>query len=286
MELRIGTSGYSYPAWRGPFYPPELSPREMLRFYAGQLPAVEINNTFYRLPSEKVLAGWAEQVPQDFRFALKASQRITHHKRLRDAAEETGYLVRTARVLGARLGALLFQLPPNLAADLARLDAFLALLPDGLAAFEFRHASWDQPEVRARLAARGHAWVGADTDERCWEGPLPSGRWGYLRLRRAGYGAGELTDWAQRLAASGWERAFVFFKHEDEGAAPRLARELLALMGGAGRAGSAAAGRRGSAGPEGRRRDSPPTPAAGDPPAPARRRGAGRTGRGGPRAGR
>ena len=232
VRLLAGTSGYSYKEWKGPFYPEDLPAREMLRAYAQRLPAVEINNTFYRLPRASVLEAWAAQVPEAFRFAIKASRRITHMKRLKDAGDETGYLLRTLGVLGERLGAVLFQLPPNLKLDLARFDAFLALLPAGLrAAFEFRHPSWLEPEVHERLRARDFAWVGSDTEEAPLDEPVATASWGYLRLRRPGYTREALAGWAERVGARGWGDAFVFFKHEDAGAGPRLAEDLLALAG-------------------------------------------------------
>lgn len=202
----------------------------MLRFYAERLPAVEVNNTFYRLPKASVLAAWASQVPESFRFALKASRRITHLKRLRDAADETAYFLETASALGPRLGALLFQLPPYLKLDLERLDAFLALLPEGTrAAFEFRHASWDDPAVHARLRERGFAWVIADVEDAPPPALVTTASWTYLRLRRPGYAAPDLARWLASLKTSSAGEAFVFFKHEEEGAGPRLAAELLSL---------------------------------------------------------
>jgi uncharacterized protein YecE (DUF72 family) len=225
-----GTSGWSYEEWKGPFYPKELASREMLRFYGERLPAVEVNNTFYRLPKASVLAGWASQVPESFRFALKASRRITHLKRLRDAADETAYFLSTAGALGTRLGALLFQLPPNLKLDLDRLDAFLALLPEGTpAAFEFRHPSWADPAVHERLRARAFAWVIADVEEAPPPPFVTTAPWTYLRLRRPGYSAPELVAWLAQLRSGEARQAYVFFKHEDAGAGPRLAAELLAL---------------------------------------------------------
>jgi len=233
MELQAGTSGFAYKEWVGPFYPEGLPAAQMLAHYAGRLPAVEINNTFYRLPRASVLEGWAAQVPDAFRFALKASRRITHQKRLRDAGEETGYLLRTAAALGPKLGVMLFQLPPNLGLDLERLDRFLELLPAGTrAAFEFRHPAWADAAVFERLRARDLAWVGVDAEEaplaEC--GPATAG-FGYLRLRRPGYARAELAAWVARIAAQPWREAFVFFKHEDAGAGPRLAEEFLALAG-------------------------------------------------------
>jgi uncharacterized protein YecE (DUF72 family) len=227
VELRTGTSGFSYAGWKGSFYPADLPNREMLSFYAGRLPAVEINNTFYRLPKASVLEGWARQVPESFRFVLKASRRITHFKRLRDAGDETGYLLRTAEALGPRLGAILFQLPPNLACDAPRLEAFLDLLPAGTrAAVEFRHPSWRDERVHALLGARDFALVGVDDDDAGLQEIVPTARWGYLRLRRAAYDRAELAAWARRIAGQGWDEAFVFFKHEDDGAGPRLAAEF------------------------------------------------------------
>jgi uncharacterized protein YecE (DUF72 family) len=230
MKLFAGTSGFAYREWVGPFYPDGLPAARMLAFYAGRLPAVEINNTFYRLPRASVLESWAAQVPEEFRFALKASRRITHQKRLRDAGEETGYLLRTAAALGPRLGVLLFQLPPNLGLDLERLDRFLELLPAGTrAAFEFRHPAWADAAVAERLRARDLAWVAVEGEEPVAEcGPATAGI-GYLRLRRPGYTRAELAAWAARIAAQPWREAFVFFKHEDAGAGPRLAEEFLAL---------------------------------------------------------
>ena len=141
MHLLVGTSGYSYKEWKGNFYPEDLSDKEMLRYYGTKLSTVEINNTFYRLPKESVLKSWADQVPAEFQFVIKASQRITHIKRLKDAGDETEYLLRIIRVLWLHASAcILFQLPPNLKKDLPRLEQFLKHLPgDTRAAFEFRH---------------------------------------------------------------------------------------------------------------------------------------------------
>ena len=170
MRIWTGTSGFSYKEWKGRFYPEKLPARAMLSHYAGELPAVEINNTFYRLPKVDLLAKWAEQVPEDFRFSIKASRRITHFKRLGlSSTDETTYLVETCATLGPRLGVILFQLPPRMKKDAGRLAAFLDLLPDGTrAAFEFRNPSWFDDEVRTLLADRDFALVHADVDE-----PLP-----------------------------------------------------------------------------------------------------------------
>ena len=230
MEILAGTSGFSYKEWKGRFYPEDLSNGKMLAYYSGRLPSVEINNTFYRLPRESVVEGWAEQVPAHFRFVIKASRRITHFKRLQAAEDETGYLLRTVGLLGERLGAVLFQLPPNMKQDLERLDAFLSGLGDpGRAAFEFRHASWFEEETYDCLRAHGAALCTADTDEEDAE-IVRTARWGYLRLRKPDYDEAALSEWAARVEAAGWERAFAFFKHEDDAAGPEMAERFLDLF--------------------------------------------------------
>lgn len=231
MTIRAGTSGYSYKEWKGPFYPETLPAKQMLSFYAQQLSTVEINNTFYRMPKQSVLETWASQVPESFRFAVKASRRITHFKRLKGVAEETGFLLENLAVLGERLGTVLFQLPPNLKLDLERLDVFLELIPEGVpVCFEFRHPSWSDEPVRERLAARGCAWVLVDSED--GEAPLlvGTGDFRYLRLRRPSYTREELAAWAQRLAGEEVDRAFVFFKHEDAGAGPALAARFMEIV--------------------------------------------------------
>ncbi len=230
MRVLTGTSGFSYKEWKGSFYPEDLAADAMLRYYALRLPAVEINNTFYRMPKSELLAGWAEEVPDGFRFVLKASQRITHFKRLRDVSEEVGYFLRVAATLGDRLGPILFQLPPNLKKDLPRLSGFLELLPAATrAAVEFRHASWFEDDVFEALRARGAALCVAEDEELA--APLvATAGWGYLRLRRADYGETEVRAWADRVQAQAWEEAYVFFKHEDAGTGPRLAAQMLSLF--------------------------------------------------------
>jgi uncharacterized protein YecE (DUF72 family) len=230
MQVRAGTSGFSYKGWKGPFYPEDLPQKKWLEYYASQLPAVELNNTFYRMPKESVVAAWAEQVPESFRFTLKASRRITHFKRLKDAGDEATFFLRSSSALGERLGALLFQLPPNLKCDLERLDAFLDLLPEGTpAAFEFRHESWRDAAVLERLRAREFAWVVADAEDEDAPELLTTAPWAYLRLRRESYDRAALSDWATRLSASGCESALVYFKHEEAGAGPRLASDFLEI---------------------------------------------------------
>jgi len=222
----VGTSGYSYKEWKGSFYPDDLPQGDMLRYYAEQLGAVEINNTFYRLPKASVLDAWSEQVPEEFRFSIKASRKITHFKRLKpEARDETEYLLETLRTLGGRLGTVLFQLPPNMKADVERLNAFLDFVPPGApVAFEFRHDSWKDEPVHGVLRDRNLALVFADTeDSEEDEAIVGTADWGYLRLRRPDYDDADLARWAEHVRSQAWERAFVFFKHEDEGAGPRMA---------------------------------------------------------------
>ena len=266
MELLEGTSGYSYKEWKGTFYPADLPAKAMLAWYAERLPAVEINNTFYRLPKADVIARWRDEVPERFRFVIKASRRITHIKRLVDAGEETSYLLQTIAALGERLGGVLFQLPPFLKCDLERLSAFVASLPDELpATFEFRHASWESEAVRSLLrdagygicvtdttpkrdvgadaadgaqandgsGAAGNAAAAADggtTGGGATDAPIVvTGPHAYLRLRAVHYTDAQLESWLARLRDARPERAFVFFKHEDEATGPALAARLRTL---------------------------------------------------------
>ncbi|HYW69956.1 MAG TPA: DUF72 domain-containing protein [Pyrinomonadaceae bacterium] len=230
MNLHVGTSGYSYKEWKGNFYPEDLPAKEMLSYYSRRLPAVEINNTFYRLPQASMVENWKEQVPPAFRFSIKATQRITHIKRLNNCADETEYLLRTAALLGERLGVVLFQLPPNSKKDTERLRNFLELLPsDKRAAFEFRHESWFADEVMDLLRAKNCALVVSDTDDQPLEQIISTASWGYLRLRRINYEDKDLAGWMQRVQEQEWNDAFVFFKHEDEGVGPKLAAKFLEL---------------------------------------------------------
>jgi uncharacterized protein YecE (DUF72 family) len=230
MNVYAGTSGYSYKEWKGYFYPEKIPADQMLAFYATKLPAVEINNTFYRLPRRDLLESWSSQVPPDFRFVIKASQKITHMKRLKGAGDETGYLMDIVASLEKKLGVVFFQLPPNFKKDLARLSEFLDSLPrENAIAFEFRHDTWFDEEVYALLRAHNVALCLADTDEEL-EVPLVStADWGYMRLRRPGYAPDELKRWRDWVGSQKWKQAFVFFKHEDEAAGPRMAMEFLAL---------------------------------------------------------
>jgi len=231
--ILVGTSGYNYPEWKGSFYPQDLPAARMLPFYAERFPSVEINATFYRMPTSKTVAGWASQVPTAFRFTLKANRRITHDKRLKDVGDSVEFFVNTARGLGPQLGALLFQTPPNLKCDLERFDAFLATVPDGVqAAFEFRHDSWLSGEVYARLRARNFALCVADTEARSVP-IVPTADFAYLRLRDEGYDDDAIQRWtrvAQDLSAT-CRDVFVYFKHEDEGKGPEFAQLLMKRLG-------------------------------------------------------
>ena len=227
MRVRAGTSGFSYKEWKGSFYPEDLPAARMLAYYSERLPAVEINNTFYRMPKPALLEGWSAEVAPEFRFVLKASQRITHFKRLKEAGDEVAYFFSVAATLGERLGPALFQLPPNLKKDLPRLEAFLETLPPGAkAAFEFRHASWFEDDVFAALRSRGAALCLAE-DEELATPVVATADWGYLRLRRQDYGDADVAAWAARVQAQSWSEAYVFFKHEDAGSGPRLAAQFL-----------------------------------------------------------
>lgn len=231
MRVLAGTSGYSYPAWKGRFYDAALPASRMLAAYARRLPSVEINATFYRMPRPATLAGWREEVPPGFVFALKAPQRVTHVKRLAGAADDAAFFLRTAAELGERLGPVLWQLPPTLKKDLPRLRDFLALLPrGGRCAFEFRHESWLCDDVLGALSEAGAALCIADDEDRSTPLAATAG-FGYLRLRRQDYDAAALTRWAQAVLAQRWSDAFVFFKHEDEARGPELALRFGELTG-------------------------------------------------------
>jgi uncharacterized protein YecE (DUF72 family) len=216
VKLLAGTSGYAFKEWKGAFYPKELKDDGMLGFYASKFPAVEINNTFYRLPKENVLRDWAAQVPDTFTFALKASQRITHFSRLKeDCADTVDFLLKNASVLGDRLGPILFQLPPNLKKDADRFRGFLGLLPsDRRYVFEFRHESWFDDEIYDAMRERDIAMCIIEQDE--FKCPVVStASWGYLRLHRLDYDEATLVDWAKCVTAQSWTDAYVFFKHDE-----------------------------------------------------------------------
>jgi len=230
MSLFVGTSGYSYKEWKGNFYPEKIPAKEMLQYYAGRLNTVEINATFYRMPQASMLENWKEQVPASFKFALKASQRITHFKRLKETAEETKYFLDTAAVLHKQLGVVLFQLPPNMKKDLPRLEEFLQQLPGMTpAAFEFRHPTWYDDDVLDLLKKSNRPLVVSDTDDMPTTHIDKTADWGYLRLRRVNYSNENLAEWAERIRNQNWKETFLFFKHEDAGTGPKLAAEFLKL---------------------------------------------------------
>ena len=216
MKLLAGTSGYAFKEWKGSFYPAACKDDAMLGLYAAQFPSVEINNTFYRLPKEDVLRGWAAQVPEDFTFAIKASQRITHYARLKpESASAVEFLVKNTSVLGSRLGPILFQLPPNLQKDFDRLRVFLDTLPlDKRVTIEFRHESWFDGAVFDALRARDIAMC--ITEQPDFASPVvATASWGYARLHRLDYDDAALAEWSRKIAALPWTESYVFFKHDE-----------------------------------------------------------------------
>jgi uncharacterized protein YecE (DUF72 family) len=233
----IGTSGYSYPEWRGSFYPANLPAGDMLPFYACHFSTVEINNTFYRMPSAQALTGWDAATPDLFKLTLKAPRRITHDSRLQNCADAVQSFCQVASTLGAKLGVLLFQLPPSLKKDLVLLDGFLALLGRGTrAALEFRHPSWHCPEVLDRLRQRNLA-ICIAVSEKSSTPVAATADYGYFRLRDEGYQLADIERWAGvvREQQTHWRDTFVYFKHEEEGKGPQFAKwmqDALADVGG------------------------------------------------------
>jgi len=229
----IGTSGYNYPEWKGSFYPADLPAAKMLPYYAARFPTVEINYTFYRMPNEKLVSGWAAQTPSPYKLTLKASRRITHDNRLKNVGSLVESFCQVAATLGDKLGALLFQLPPNLKKDVAVFDAFLGELPPKVcAAFEFRHASWLDEEIFSRLAARNLALCIADSEN--MSTPLRvTADYAYFRLRDEGYTPHDISEWAETIARAteGCRDVFVYFKHEEQGKGPELGRLLMQRLG-------------------------------------------------------
>ena len=232
MSLFVGTSGYSYKEWKGSFYPEKLPAKDMLFYYAERLKAVELNNTFYRMPKKEMVESWKAQVPEDFRFSVKASQRITHFKRLKEVDQETKLMLEIVSGLDNRLGVVLFQLPPNMKKDLERLDTFLSQLPKDLrATFEFRHPTWFEDDVIELLRRHNRPLCVSDTDDLPTSHIDRTADWGYLRLRRVQYSEADLKEWVRRIKKQKWSDTFVFFKHEDEGTGPKLAAQFMKLAG-------------------------------------------------------
>lgn len=229
-RLWAGASGYAFKEWKGSFYPEKIQPEAMLAWYGERLPTVEINNTFYQMPKVTVLEHWAQATPEHFRFAIKASRRITHHARLAAdaAAESVSYLYKNLAALGPKRGPVLFQTPPFLKKDPARLRDFLALLPDGHgAAFEFRHDSWFDDEVYALLREAGAALCLSEREDHSAPPLVETAPWGYVRLRLEHYAEDDLAAWARRLAATAWQQIHVYFMHEPT--APGYAATLMQL---------------------------------------------------------
>lgn len=244
MQMRVGTSGFSYDEWTGGFYPAGMAAEERLGCYARRFGTVEINNTFYRMPKRDVVQRWAEAVPDEFRFAIKASRRITHEGKLLDEGGGVEYLLRQLEPLGDKRGPILFQTPHYLRKDVERLRAFVGRIPAGVrGAFELRHRGWDDPAVHEVLAAAGHAWCAAEHEE---PGPaegeaqaeeseaqveterplVRTASWGYLRLHAASYDDARLRRWAERIRET-WDEAWVFFSHEQ--ASPGLVERMLTI---------------------------------------------------------
>jgi uncharacterized protein YecE (DUF72 family) len=235
MAIWVGTSGYNYPEWRGSFYPEKFPTAKMLPYYAERFSTVEVNYTFYRTPNAKTIANWVAETPDGFAFTLKASRKITHDARLKNVGENLGYFLDTARGLGSKLGPILFQLPPSFRKSpdhVARLKGVLALLSEGVRpVFEFRHESWFDDEVYALLRERNAALCIADNESGTTP-EVPTANFGYFRLRDEGYHTTDLRKWAEtvkRLGA-GWRETFVYFKHEESGIGPALAKEFEALL--------------------------------------------------------
>jgi len=227
-RLMAGASGYSFKEWRGDFYPADMKPEGMLAWYAERLPSVEINNTFYQMPKTAVLENWSRATPADFRFAIKASRRITHMARLKadTAADSVAYLYKNLAALGAKRGPVLFQLPPFMKKDLPRLDEFLELLPQGHhAAFEFRNDSWFADDVYDSLKRAGASLCHSEREDNAPPPLVETAPWGYVRLRLETYSDQDLRQWSERLAATQWRQIYVYFMHEPT--APRYARTLM-----------------------------------------------------------
>jgi uncharacterized protein YecE (DUF72 family) len=230
MDLYVGTSGYSYKEWKGRFYPTKLPAKQMLPYYSKRFRTVEINYTFRRMPTASVLDSWADAVPADFQFVLKVPEAITHKKRLKDAGDSVSKFLEIAGKLEKRLGPLLFQLPPTFMKDAPRLRALLALLPpERRVAFEFRHPSWFDDEVFGLLREHRAALCIADAEDDLEVPVVATTTWGCLRLRRPDYDDAALKRWVKQVRNQDWQDAFVFFKHEDEGNGPQLAKRFLEL---------------------------------------------------------
>ena len=231
MKSWIGTSGFQYSEWKGNFYPEDLPAAKMLPFYAQQFSTTEINYTFHRIPAPKTIENWKQLTPDNFRFSLKAPQKITHWSKLRDCADTHDYFCKVISGLGERLGPVLFQLPPTFKKDADVLSSFLRELPSTRAAFEFRHESWFNDEIYELLKSRNIALCIADTET--IETPKTiTANYGYLRLRREDYQRIDVERWAKfvREQEPDWQHVFVYFKHEESGIGPKLAQQMMQLL--------------------------------------------------------
>jgi uncharacterized protein YecE (DUF72 family) len=234
MRYLIGTSGYNYPEWRGSFYPEKFPTHKMLAFYAARFNTVEVNYTFYRMPTPALLEGWAKGTPEDFTFTLKAPRRITHDSKLQRVEELTQVFCRTATTLGPKLGVLLFQLPPTFKRDDAVFGRFLDLIPDGTrAAFEFRHTSWHDDAVFEALRRRNLALCVADS-EKMSTPVLATADYAYFRLRDEGYQPADIAQWGSTIGGlNGANSVYIYFKHEEQGKGPEFANLLMQALNGA-----------------------------------------------------
>jgi len=232
MNIWVGTSGFQYAEWKGNFYPEDLPTAKMLPFYAERLPTTEINYTFHRIPAAKTIANWNDLTPPRFRFSLKAPQKITHFARLRDCADTLRYFHDVISGLGDKMGTVLFQLPPNFKKDTLLLADFVNSLPGGMrAAFEFRHQSWFEDEVFNALKARNVALCIADTEDLTTP-QMATADYGYLRLRREDYAKADVERWAEFVRGQNerWSDAFIYFKHEEAGIGPKLAKQMMEIL--------------------------------------------------------
>jgi uncharacterized protein YecE (DUF72 family) len=232
VNIWIGTSGFQYSEWKGTFYPEDLPAAKMLPFYAERFSTTEINYTFHRIPAPKTIENWKTLTPHNFRFALKAPQKITHWSKLRDCADTLEYFCRVISQLGEKLGPVLFQLPPTFEKDVAILESFLRELPAMRSAFEFRHDSWFDEEVFSLFKTRNVALCVADTGALATP-TVATADYGYLRLRREDYSKIDIERWAKfvRDREKDWRDVFVYFKHEESGIGPKLAQQMIELLG-------------------------------------------------------
>jgi len=228
MKTWIGTSGFQYPEWKGKFYPEKMSPAKMLAFYAAEFRSTEVNYTFRSMPSAKTIDRWGDETPEDFRFSLKAPQRVTHFAKLRNCGDTLNHFHDAVKGLGTKLGPVLFQLPPTFKADAVLLGEFVQALPKGLrAAFEFRHESWFTDGVFDTLAEANAALCVAESEDLATP-RIATADFGYLRPRRLDYRQGDIRDQARfiREQEGKWSEVFVYYKHEETAAGPGFAKAL------------------------------------------------------------